>query len=132
MIGMICKDIYDASLHVLGESRCDVGRGEDYEERAPYLIAAFCCEAGALDRHYRKASQTEEQKPFSPVSLSLSDEFPLSDRFFSPAVNYLASMLVVDELPELSDKLFARCCDTLSSLYTELPSTVSKIKNKYL
>lgn len=129
---MICKDIYDASLALLGENSCDVGRAEDYEERAPYLLAAFCSEAGSLDRHYRRALGLSEQKEFSPVSLSLSDGFPLSDRFFSAAVGYLASMLVVDEDQALSDKLFARCCDTLSSLYTELPATITKIKNRYI
>ena len=129
---MVCKDIFDGALHVLGEGCINDAREREYEERAPYLIAAFCSEAASLDKHYRCAHGLEEQKEFPCVSIALSDDFPLADKFFTPAVNYLASMLISDENGDLSDKLFARCCDALSSLYTELPATISSIKNRYI
>ena len=129
---MVCKDIYNGALYTLGDGCISDTRAKEYEERAPYLIAAFCCEASSLDVHYRQALGLVEQKEFTPVSIALSDEFPLSDRFFAPAVNYLASMLISDENGDLSDKLFSRCCDALATIHVELPMTASKIKNMYI
>ena len=53
---MTNRDIYLRALSIIGES-CDAEENEDYEERAPYLLAAFCTEAKEIDFHLMLASE---------------------------------------------------------------------------
>ena len=103
----------------------------DYEERAPYLLAAFCSEAASTDAAYREMKKLEAATSVDNVCLPLECDFPYADRFASAAVMYLAAMLVIDENIELSDKLFDRYCDTMATIQSEIPSRIEKIVQKY-
>ncbi len=124
------RDIYDAALKILAASAepCD---SSDYEERAPYLIAAFCCETGDIDEAYRKANELDPPQKNDPVFLPLGDDFPCCDRFTHAAVLYLASMLIIDENAELSDKLFDKYCDSLSAIASSIPAVTESIIDRY-
>ena len=92
---MTVKDIYDSALRFIGESTVD-GDNDDYEERAPYIVAAFCAEVEATDRAIRKLHGKNEENSFSQVYLAFDNEFPLLEIFYTPAALYLAAMLVID------------------------------------
>lgn len=127
---MISQGIYDAALRMIAE----IGGGEstdDYAERAPYLLAAFCCECASADVDYRAAHELAAQGAFSGVFLELSEKFPLCERFIYPAECYLASMLLVDEDEALSDKLYERYCDSISAIANELPGVSGGIVDRY-
>ena len=49
---MTCKEIYDTAISLVAESR-DPADTADYEERAPYLLAAFCSELADTDKKLR-------------------------------------------------------------------------------
>ena len=122
------RDIYTSALRLIGE----VSEGnEDYEERAPYLLAAFCTESAETDALYRNEHSLEPRAKVSSVCLELDDEFPCADRFVSAASAYLAAMLVIDENMELSDKLFDRFCNIMATIQSEIPSKIEKIVDRY-
>ncbi len=127
---MTVKDIYDSALRLLGEP-ADNGSDSDYADRAPYIVAAFCCDAAQADRDFRETHALSAQPSFSEVFLDLSAEFPLSPRFASAAAYYLAAMLIFEEDESRSDSLFAKYCDSLSAAITEIPARLGKIKNMY-
>ncbi len=93
---------------------------EDYAERAPYLIASFCSMARYIDKKLRRRDGLVKQQAFSPVFLGLDSAFPLCERLAATASLYLAAMLVIEENPSLSDSLYDKYCDSISSLSTEL------------
>ena len=124
------RDIYISALSLIGES-VDIEENNDYEERAPYLLAAFCSEAASTDAAYREMKKLEAATSVDNVCLPLECDFPYADRFASAAVMYLAAMLVIDENIELSDKLFDRYCDTMATIQSEIPSRIEKIVQKY-
>ena len=101
---MLNRDIYDLALRMLAESTV-MGEAEDYEERAPYLIAAFCTEMSELDERLRRAAG-ETTTTYYAVSLPLDLRFPLSDRLFTAAALYLAAMLILDSDEDRADKLY--------------------------
>lgn len=127
---MLCKEIYEAALSVIAE-QLYLEDTSDYEERAPYLMCAIYHEMSAVDNRYRKAMGLDNTPIIEGVMLPLSAEFPLSDRLSAPAIFYLASSLIMDENSDMSDKLFERYCDSISSIYSEIPSTVEKIPDVY-
>ena len=45
---MTLKEIYKNALALLAES-LDVSDNEDYEERAPYILATLCSQLSGLD-----------------------------------------------------------------------------------
>lgn len=122
-----CQSVYDAALALLGEP--DAARCTDYAGRAPYIIAAFCAEAEPVDAALRDADSPTPQ--FSSVAIELTVDFPLSDRLVPLAAAYLAAMLVLDENEELSDKLFERYCDGMSTLCAGIPAVSEKITDIY-
>ena len=109
------REIYVNALGILGEN-VDGSMTEDYEERASYLIPAFCCVAKDIDKNIRKAEGAEPQPSFSPVYMTLDSNFPLSDQLASAAALYLAAMLVIDENSDLSDSIYDKYCDSISSI----------------
>lgn len=124
-----CTEIYENALALLAEPEPEFC--EDYAERAPYLIAAFCCEAGGLDRAYRQVNSLETQPEYGTVYINLPDIFPLSNRFASIAASYVAAMLVLDTNEALSDKLYGRYCDRMSVICGEIPASVQSITDIY-
>ena len=124
------RDIYENALRILAQSTL-VGENEDFEERAPYLIANFCSEAMEINRHLCEAIGKTPVGEIESVWLSLEENFPLLDRLAPIACLYLAAMLILDEDGETSDKLYARYCEKITSLWQEIPAVIEKIKEKY-
>lgn len=124
------QGIYDAALRMIAELGGE-GCSDDYAERAPYLLAAFCCENAVADIHYRAAHGYPAQEDFSRVFIELGEAFPLCERFAYPAECYLASMLLMEESEALSDKLYDRYCDSISAVYGELPAQSDGIVDRY-
>jgi hypothetical protein len=118
---MTNREIYNNSLALIGES-LNSEYVEDYEERAPYIIASVASHNLMLDRRIRAAEALSTAHSFSPVYLSLDLDFPLCDRLAFPAALYVASLLVIDEDPDLSDTLYDKYCDAVSTLETSYSS----------
>lgn len=131
MSALNCRDVYTAALAMISEPQSDTSRRADFDERAPYLLAAMCDEARAMDAVFRRACDEEAQEQFSPVCLELDAAFPLTERFAAPAATYLAAMLVLDENEELSDKLYGRYCDLMSDLCATCPASSAPIVDVY-
>ena len=124
------RDIYVTALHLIAQSTMS-DENADYEERAPYILASFCCEVSEVDKLLRRALKLPNEKKFNEVILSLDEDFPLLERFSSVASKYLAAMLVIDEDNQLSDKLFAMYCEGISIIQNEIPAAMESIINKY-
>lgn len=112
------NDIYLSALALIDESS-KKGDTSDLAERAPYIIATFCATCKTLDKRLRERDSLEKQKAFSLVRLPLEDEFPLCEALVAPATAYLASMLVIDENPKLSEALYDKYCDSVAILGAE-------------
>lgn len=117
---MTLRSVYETALKLIGEVEYTASETE-LAERAPYIGAALCTEAAALDRAYRKAFGLDEAKPFPTLFLSLESDFPLSDRFAPAAAYYMAAMLILDEDTDLYEKLFDRWCSDLAAISAEIP-----------
>lgn len=117
---MKLRSVYKTALKLIGEIDCSVSESE-LSERAPYIGAALCREAAALDRAYRKAFGISEVQEFEGLYLDLDANFPLADRFAPAAAYYMAAMLILDEDAELYEKLFERFCDALAAISAEIP-----------
>ena len=127
---MLSKEIYENALRLLAQSTNE-NENEDLAERAPYIIAQFCTEALYIDTALRRSLGEEDTPDFHKVWLSLDDTFPLLDRMAPIASMYLAAMLVLDEDKELSDTLYDKYCDAISSICSSICSVSEKIADKY-
>ena len=125
------KDIYKAALHLLSQPVSE-DENEDFEDRAPFLISAFCFDVLEIDSVLRRLLGIKPLEDFNRVYLPLDEDFPLVDKLAYPAAKYLAAMLVIDENPGLSDNLYEKYCDSISRLRSEIPCVSESIKNKYL
>ncbi len=128
---MINQEIYEASLGILAQS-ISSSENEDYEERAPYLLAAFCNDVLDLDGTLRSIFGEDDTPDFHKVFLPLTDDFPLLDRFAPLAGLYVAAMLVLDEDGELSDRIYDRYNDMLDQIRSGIPYSLESITNQYL
>ena len=122
------NDVYLSALAIIDESEAK-GDTSDLKERAPFIIATFCATCRTLDKKLRARDSLDAQKPFSSVKLSLDGEFPLCETLSAPAATYLASMLVIDENPALSESLYDKYCDAIATLGAEC--SCSAISNVY-
>lgn len=125
------KDIYHGALRILSESMVD-GANDDYEERAPYIIAAFCNECRDADAAYRRANSLGEAAEVNAVYVDLNDDFPCAPRFSSACCTYLAAMLIIDQDSDLSDRLYDKYSDMMSSICAGIPASVERISERYL
>lgn len=116
---MINREIYAFALHALAQHQIS-DQTADLEERAPYLLAACCTEAQALDTAWRRSLGQTSAPSIRGVSLSLEADFPLSQPFVPLAGFYLAAMLIIDEDADLSDKLYERWCDGMASIQAQI------------
>ena len=112
------SDIYLSALALIDESN-EKGDTQDLSERAPFILATFCTTCKSLDKKLRSRDSLEPQPKFSAVRLSLDGEFPLCDALSAPAATYLASMLVIDENPSLSERLYDKYCDSIATIGAE-------------
>ena len=124
------RDIYISALHLIGE-KADSEENCDYEERAPYLLSAFCTEAEATEKAYREYKTLGDPPEIDNVCIPLDLDFPRVDRFCRAATLYLAAMLIIDENPELSDKLFDKYCCAMATIQSEIPARIERIAEKY-
>ncbi|MBE6547212.1 MAG: hypothetical protein E7668_07265 [Ruminococcaceae bacterium] len=127
---MINQTIYENALRLLGLSS-DAEGNEDYEDRAPYLIASFCSEAEKTDGLLRRSLGLEPTPVFGHVWLALDELFPLSEQLAPIACLYVAAMLVLDEDSELSDTLYDRFCDAMLTLRGSIAASVEAIRDIY-
>ena len=133
MSALLCRDVYTSAKAMLAEplDNNDMSRHDDYDERAPYLIAAMCDEARAMDAVFRQATGQLPQPDFSPVCIELTAPFLLTERFAAPAAAYLAAMLIIDENEALSDTLYSRYCDLMSDICAACPASSKAIIDVY-
>jgi hypothetical protein len=103
----------------------------DYTERAPYIVAALVSEAAQLDKCYRETFGLPEQPSYDSLEISLQSEFPLCDRFVSPAVNYIAALLILDDNTDLYERLFEKWSNALYAISAEIPAKLHTIVNRY-
>lgn len=127
---MKCNELFRSALKLLGEIG-DESDNPDYSSRAPYIIAAFAGEVSEVDEKYRLAHGLGTADPIDHVYVDLDEDFPLSDRLAPSCVFYLASILISDENPELSEKYYDRYCDSVASLVSSLPSSTESIREIY-
>ena len=116
------QSIYQSSLGHIGITS-DSTQYDDYEDRAPYILANFCSTVKGVDKRIRKLEGLSPTPSFSPVFISLDKDFPLCDSLVPCAVLYLAAMLVLEEDQELSDSLYDKYCDSIASLSTGAEGT---------
>ena len=127
---MTVRDIYTSALCLLAESTSEADT-EDYAERAPYLVAAFCSEAQDTDEALRVSKNEAEAPQFNPVYIPLEDKFPLLKCFCTPAAYYLAAMLVIGEDEGLSDRLYDKYCDSMSLIRQSIPALCESVEDAY-
>ena len=113
------NDVYNKALVFIGDLNDPLGN-TDYHSRAPYIIASFCSNTKSLDKAIRRASNLGSTPSFSPVCIPILEQFPLCDELIHSAALYLASMLVIDDDEDLSEKLFDQYCDCLATLAASL------------
>ena len=124
---MLYQDILNSAIRMLGE--CN-GNTSDYEERAAYLLSTFCSDRLSLDMKYRTVQGETPTRPSIPVKVTLTDEFPLCEAFAPAATYYLASMLVLEENEDISERLFEHYSDSISAIRAEL-FAIRNTKNRY-
>ena len=127
---MTVKDIYDSALRLLSESTSPEDNN-DYEERAPYLVAIFCSEESSTDAALRRLYGQAQVQYSDSVYMGLEESFPMLPALAPAAAYYLAAMLVIDDDTELSDKLYEKYCDSMSKLCESIPAVSERICDRY-
>ena len=127
---MLLRDIYLSALRFLAESTAE-GDNTDYEDRAPYILANLCCELQGIDGTLRKILGKAAASIPDAVYLPLDSEFPLLPRFSGIAALYLAAMLILDDNSSLSDSLYDKYCDAVSSVCSSVESVCESVKDVY-
>ena len=128
---MTCADILTMATNLMAENGASTVTLSEFNDRAPYILAAFCGEARLIDKRYREAFMLGNQPAFDRVRLAPEATFPLCERLAYPAAFYLASTLIADENPEISKVFTERCHNALESAYGEIPCTLHPIVNRY-
>lgn len=124
------RDILNAAISLCGELRSS-GFFEDYEERTGALLPLVISHFESKDRAWRMANGLEEQ-PQNPSAIPVLDsDFPLSRLFATPAAAMLASLLVIGENPEMSDRLNDLSLRTAKTITLETPMISEKIAEQY-
>lgn len=123
-------EIYDAALRLASEIPLS-DTNEDYEARAPYLLAMICHRYAALDRVYRLVHGLEEQELLSITHLPLQIQFPLSEPFLAPVSTALAALLVLEENPQLSKSLAELEGEMIHEIREGIPFQKETIVSRY-
>ena len=124
---MTNQAVFDHALRLLGElpASQDIA---DYADRAPALLCGSCGALAAADRLCRASTGQEGQVMPSGSEYALEDEFPLCDMLLPVAALHLASALVFDENPTLSDRYFQRFGQLVGEIIGALPAEIEPIK----
>lgn len=126
---MINRELFENALRLLAQPTD--GNNEDYEERAPFLLASFCNEAQEVDSFLRMASGLTSAAEFAKIWLDLDESFPLLEALAPAACLYLAAMLVLDEDMSLSDRLYELYTEALSNIRSGISCTLESITDRY-
>ena len=126
---MTNRELFENALRLLAQPTD--GSNEDYEERAPFLIASFCNEAQEVDAFLRMASGISSAVEFTRIWLDLDESFPLLEQLAPAACLYLAAMLVLDEDMSLSDRLYELYTEALSNIRSGISCTLETIADRY-
>ncbi len=126
---MTNRELFENALRLLAQPV--EGDNEDYEERAPFLLASFCNEAQEVDSFLRMASGIASVGEFAKVWLPLDDGFPLLEALAPAACLYLAAMLVLDEDMSLSDRLYELYTEALSNIRSGISCALESIADRY-
>lgn len=127
---MTNQEIYDAALRLASEVAVS-DENQDYLERSGYLLATICSMCAGLDEAYRTARDLEPQDLPAVTKYDLEDNFPLSPAFAAPVSALLASLLVLQEAPELSERLNEVGKSALSCIRATIPFRIQPIVNRY-
>ena len=127
---MTNQEAFDAALRLIGEEPGaeDIG---DYLARGPYLVCEACRALAAADRLCRGALGYAEQVMPEGSAFALSETFPLCGELLPAAAAHIASGLMFDENPILSERCDARCSAALTAVLSGLPAAVEPIAQKY-
>ena len=123
-------EIYYSAVQLLNEDQ-EMPDVADYERRAGYLLATFTTLATPVDITYRELNGLPALSQKSYTYVELTKFFPLSTIFAPAATYYLASMLVLDENEELSDKLFALYVNEIATIQASFPAQNLKTVDRY-
>ena len=102
-------EIYCSAIRLASEIP-DSDATQDYEDRAPYLIAAAAHRYAPLDVSYRRAHDLDEQQLLALNCFPLTTSFPLSDvsrsstekrRSFITCGSTFPSRIIILGLPEI-------------------------------
>lgn len=127
---MTNRALYDAALRLVSEIDLP-NTNADYEERAGFLLPVICHRLAPLDKALRTSNNDMGYMIPYTIPWSLGDPFPLSDALLPAASALLASMLVIQENPELSDRLSKISLDAEQSVHASIPFSIEPIVNKY-
>lgn len=129
---MTYRDLIHSAIAAICEDPSASFGIEDYNTRAPFLLASFVTQYAKLDGDYRKAVDMESRViPTDAVQIDPDDNFPLCDIFAPAAINHLASGLVIDENEEMSDKFFDRYINMILDIRKAIPAEVGAIADHY-
>ncbi len=101
------------------------------EDKFNYALAAVCSDLATLDKMYREKMGYDEQPEFSHYFLSISDEFPLCERFVFPCVMFVSSMVVLDVDEKQSDKFYEKYAYSMAQIISKFPTEQGPIVEKY-
>ena len=127
---MTNRDVYKAALGLASERQAS-DQNTDYEERACFLLPVVCARCARLDSFWRAANDEEPHSLPESCAWSLDADFPLSAPFASPASVLLASLLVLEENPTLSDALSELGSALLEELSRAIPWQIESTVQKY-
>lgn len=127
---MTNQDAFDAALRLIGEEpgAADIA---DYTARGPYLVCEACHALAASDRLCRSALGYTEQAMPVGAAFALGEVFPLCGELLPAAAAHIASGLMFDENPVLSDRCYSRFAAALAAVLSGLPAAVETITQKY-
>ena len=116
---MTYSDIYISALALIGEAE-DTDATADYRIRSEHLLVHIICKLMPLNI----ALGGNEQQSFTAF-VSLDDEFCLDTRLCTAASLELAALLLLDELPDISELLKKRAEAEESRIAAQAASVTS-------
>lgn len=127
---MTNQDAFDAALRLIGE---EPGAEDlaDYTARGPQLVCGACRALAAADRLCRSAFGYAEQALPTGIEWPLGGDFPLCEELLSAAAAHIASTLLFDENPVLSDRCWVRFTAEVNALLGSLPAVLESVTERY-
>ena len=128
---MTNRAIFDMAIHLLAESSVS-SEVEDYAQRTPSLLRLCAADLATADEALRR-SRGEDAPSVTSADFSLDAPFPLDRAFAACASYFLAAMLILEELPALSETLY-RCYQERRPASAGGPPSAwqsESIKNRY-